>query len=194
MPHGSRTNCANFCEFPASAPIPSRRDDMHQAADWVADQFRRMRFTAEVIPTSGHPLVYAESPAVPGAPTALVYGHYDVQPADPLEKWTSPPFEPTRRDGNLYARGATDDKGQVLTHMKSAEAWITVEGRLPVNLKFLIEGEEEVGSAGRRKAIWPSTPTAWRAIASSSATAASSPPACRPSPTACGASPITSCA
>ena len=93
-------------------------------------------------------MVYAESPAVPGAPTVLVYGHYDVQPAEPLEKWTTPPFEPTRRDGNLYARGATDDKGQVFTHLKSAEAWITVEGRLPLNLKFLIEGEEEVGSDG----------------------------------------------
>ncbi len=85
---------------------------------------------------------------MPGAPTALVYGHYDVQPADPLEKWTTAPFEPTRRDGNLYARGATDDKGQVFTHIKSAEAWITVEGRLPMNLKFLVEGEEEVGSHG----------------------------------------------
>ena len=88
---------------------------------------------------------------MPGAPTALVYGHYDVQPAEPLEKWTTPPFEPTRRDGKLYARGATDDKGQLFTHLKSAEAWITVEGRLPLNLKFLIEGEEEVGSHGLEK-------------------------------------------
>ena len=140
-----------LCEFlriPSVSADPSRRDDMHRAAEWVADQFRRMRFAAEVIPTAGHPLVYAESPAVPGAPTALVYGHYDVQPPDPLEKWITPPFEPTRRDGNLYARGATDDKGQMFTHLKSAEAWITVEGRLPVNLKFIIEGEEEVGSQG----------------------------------------------
>ena len=107
---------------------------------------RRMNFAVEIIPTSGHPLVFAQSPQVAGAPTALVYGHYDVQPADPLEKWTTPPFEPTRRDGNLYARGATDNKGQVLSHIKSAEAWITVEGKLPINLKFLVEGEEEVGS------------------------------------------------
>ena len=140
-----------LCEFlriPSVSADPGRRDDMHRAAEWVADQFRRLRFAAEVIPTAGHPLVYAESPAVPGAPTALVYGHYDVQPPDPLEKWITPPFEPTRRDGNLYARGATDDKGQMFTHLKSAEAWITVEGRLPINLKFLIEGEEEVGSQG----------------------------------------------
>jgi succinyl-diaminopimelate desuccinylase len=138
-----------LCEFlriPSVSADPSRRGDMRKAAEWVADQCRHMRFTAEVIPTTGHPLVYAESPAVPGAKTALVYGHYDVQPPDPLEKWTSPPFEPTRREGNLYARGATDDKGQMFTHLKSAEAWITVEGRLPLNLKFLIEGEEEVGS------------------------------------------------
>jgi succinyl-diaminopimelate desuccinylase len=102
--------------------------------------------TTEIIPTAGHPLVFAQSPAVPGAPTALVYGHYDVQPADPLEKWTTKPFEPTRRGGDIVARGATDDKGQVFTHIKSVEAWITVEGRLPLNLKFLIEGEEEIGS------------------------------------------------
>ena len=129
------------------------------------------------IPTAGHPLVYAESPAVPGAPTALVYGHYDVQPADPLEKWTTPPFEPVRRDGNVYARGATDDKGQMLTHIKSAEAWITVEGRLPLNLKFLIEGEEEVGSEAAGAVHRRSTPSGWPAIAWSSATAASSRPA-----------------
>ena len=83
---------------------------------------------------------------MPGAPTVLVYGHYDVQPPDPLDEWISPPFEPTVRDGNLYARGATDDKGQMLTHVKSAEAWIETAGRLPLQLKYLIEGEEEVGS------------------------------------------------
>jgi succinyl-diaminopimelate desuccinylase len=91
--------------------------------------------------------VYAESADVPGAPTVLIYGHYDVQPADPLELWTSPPFEPTVREGNVYARGATDDKGQILTHIKGAEAWLKTVGRLPLKLKFLIEGEEEVGSA-----------------------------------------------
>jgi succinyl-diaminopimelate desuccinylase len=140
-----------LCEFlkiPTVSADPNCTHDMHRAVDWLADQFHRMRFTTEVISTSGHPMIYAESPAVPGAKTALVYGHYDVQPAEPLENWSTPPFEPTRRDGNLYARGATDDKGQLFTHLKSTEAWITVEGHLPLNLKFLIEGEEEVGSHG----------------------------------------------
>lgn len=123
------------------------RDDVRQAAEWVAGQFQRMKLPVEIIPTEGHPIVYAETPHVPGAPTVLVYGHYDVQPPDPLNEWKSPPFEPTLRDGNLYARGATDDKGQMFTHLKSAEAWIETAGKLPVQLKFLIEGEEEVGSA-----------------------------------------------
>jgi succinyl-diaminopimelate desuccinylase len=92
-------------------------------------------------------MVFAESPKVPNAPTVLVYGHYDVQPAEPLEKWTTPPFEPAKRDGKLYARGATDDKGQVLSHIKSAEAVIKTQGKLPINLKYLVEGEEEIGSS-----------------------------------------------
>jgi succinyl-diaminopimelate desuccinylase len=139
-----------LCELlriPSVSADPGRRDDIRRAADWVAGQFRGLGFATEIIPTAGHPLVYAESPRVEGAPTVLVYGHYDVQPPEPLEKWTSPPFEPTIRDGCVVARGATDDKGQLFTHVKSAEAWIKTEGRLPVNLKYLIEGEEEVGSA-----------------------------------------------
>ena len=109
-------------------------------------QFQSLGLRAERIATAGHPLVYAESPPVPGAPVALVYGHYDVQPVDPLSEWISPPFEPTRRNGNIYARGATDDKGQMLTHIKSAEAWLRTADKLLMQLKFLIEGEEEVGS------------------------------------------------
>jgi succinyl-diaminopimelate desuccinylase len=119
---------------------------IRQAAHWLAEHFRAMGLPGEVIPTPGHPLVYAESPPVPGAPTALVYGHYDVQPPDPLEEWISPPFEPTVRDGKVYARGATDDKGQMLTHVKSLEAWLRSGERLPLQVKILIEGEEEVGS------------------------------------------------
>ncbi|MBX3415774.1 MAG: dipeptidase [Pirellulales bacterium] len=122
------------------------RDEVQRAASWVADHFRRLGMTTEIVPTAGHPIVFAEHLQAPGAPTVLVYGHYDVQPPDPLDEWISPPFEPTRRNGNLYARGATDDKGQMLTHVKSAEAWLATTGKLPVNVKYLIEGEEEVGS------------------------------------------------
>src|SRR5262249_40155785 len=109
---------------------------------------RRMGLPAELIATSGHPIVYAEALQAPGKPVLLVYGHYDVQPPEPLEPWNSPPFEPTIRDGNLYARGATDDKGQMFTHLKAAEAWLACTGKLPINIKFLIEGEEEVGGGG----------------------------------------------
>jgi acetylornithine deacetylase/succinyl-diaminopimelate desuccinylase-like protein len=104
-------------------------------------------FKAELIDTKRHPIVYAEWLGAKGKPTLLVYGHYDVQPPEPLEPWLSPPFEPTIRNGILYARGATDDKGQMFTHLKAAEAWLKSEGTLPVNVKFLIEGEEEIGGA-----------------------------------------------
>ena len=138
----------DLLRIPSISADPDRNGDMDRAAQWLADRFDRLGFRSEVIPTAAHRLVYAESPKVEGAPTVLVYGHYDVQPVDPLELWTTPPFEPAVRDGNLFARGATDDKGQVLTHLFSAEAWLNVEGRLPVNLKYLIEGDEEVGSRG----------------------------------------------
>jgi acetylornithine deacetylase/succinyl-diaminopimelate desuccinylase-like protein len=139
----------DLCELlriPSVSADSRHRGDVRRAAEWVANQFTRLQLTTEIIETAGHPLVYAESPPVPGAPVVLVYGHFDVQPPDPLSEWQSPPFEPTRRDGNLYARGATDDKGQMLTHVKSVEAWMKTAGRLPLQLKFLIEGEEEVSS------------------------------------------------
>ena len=132
----------------ASVSADSRHaGDVRRAAQWMVSQFQRLGLSTEMIETAGHPLVVAESPPVPGAPVALVYGHYDVQPPDPLDQWITPPFEPTVRDGNVYARGATDDKGQMLTHVKSVEAWIQAVGKLPLQVKFLIEGEEEVGSA-----------------------------------------------
>ena len=138
-----------WCDWLRIASIsadPSYRDEMRRAADWVARRLKALGMDSQLIETSGNPLVYAESPPNSGKPTVLVYGHYDVQPAVPLDRWISPPFEPTRRDGKLFARGATDDKGQVLTHVFGAQTWLEVEGSLPVNLKFLIEGEEEVGS------------------------------------------------
>jgi succinyl-diaminopimelate desuccinylase len=138
-----------LCELlriPSVSADSKHKEDVRRAAEWVQKQFQALGFKSELISTAGHPLVFAESPRVEGVPTVLVYGHYDVQPPDPLKEWITPPFEPTRRDGNLYARGATDDKGQMLTHVKGAEAWVRTEGRPPVNLKFLIEGEEETSS------------------------------------------------
>jgi succinyl-diaminopimelate desuccinylase len=139
----------DLCELlriPSVSADSRHRNDMQTAADWVLQQFESVGLSSELADTAGHPIVYAESPPVAGAPTVLVYGHYDVQPPDPLDEWISPPFEPTKRDGNVYARGATDDKGQMLTHVKSAQAWLETEGELPIQLKYLIEGEEEVGS------------------------------------------------
>jgi succinyl-diaminopimelate desuccinylase len=145
-----------LCELLRIASVSAdsaHKADVRRAADWVAEQFRRLKLKVELVETAGHPIVYAESPPVAGAPTVLVYGHYDVQPPDPLDEWDSPPFEPAIRNGNVYARGATDDKGQMFTHVKSAEAWIETEGKLPLQLKFLIEGEEEVGSTNLEKFI-----------------------------------------
>ncbi len=132
--------------IPSISAQSAHNADTRRAAEFMAEQFRRIGLTVEVFPTAGHPVVYAEWCKAPGKPTVLVYGHYDVQPPDPLDQWITGPFEPTVRDGNLYARGATDDKGQMMTHVKSVEAWLKTEGRLPLNVKFLIEGEEEVGS------------------------------------------------
>jgi len=132
--------------IPTVSADPTCKPHMQRGADWVYSQFRDLGFKAEIVRTPGHPIVYAECLEVPGAPTVLVYGHYDVQPADPLDLWETPPFEPTIRDGAIYARGATDDKGQFFTHVKSVEAWLKTKGKLPVNVKFVIEGEEEVGS------------------------------------------------
>lgn len=132
--------------IPSVSADSRHASDVAEAAAWVADQFAALGMEVETIQTDGHPIVFAQSPPVPGKPVALIYGHYDVQPPDPLAEWTTPPFEPTVRNGNVYARGATDDKGQMLTHIKSAEAWIKSVGKLPLQLKFVIEGEEEVGS------------------------------------------------
>ncbi len=120
--------------------------DMQQGAEFVCRQLADAGLSAEIIATRGHPIVFGSWLEAEGAPTALVYGHYDVQPADPLDQWVTPPFEPDVRNGCIYARGATDDKGQLFTHMKSVEAWMQCEGRLPINVKFVVEGEEEVGS------------------------------------------------
>jgi acetylornithine deacetylase/succinyl-diaminopimelate desuccinylase-like protein len=132
--------------IPSVSAQTTHHADTRRAAEFVADQFRRVGLQTEIMATAGHPVVLAEWSGTPGKPTALVYGHYDVQPPDPLDQWVTGPFEPTVRNGNLYARGATDDKGQMFTHVKSVEAWLQTQKRLPLNVKFLIEGEEEVGS------------------------------------------------
>jgi acetylornithine deacetylase/succinyl-diaminopimelate desuccinylase-like protein len=132
--------------FPSVSADPAFRTGLLSAADWVAARFKTMGLSTRIVPTDGHPIVWAESVHRPGLVTVLVYGHYDVQPPDPLALWTTPPFEPTVRNGAVYARGATDDKGQFFTHIKAVEAWLSTVGELPVNIKFIIEGEEEVGS------------------------------------------------
>ncbi|MFN8651568.1 MAG: dipeptidase [Gemmatimonadales bacterium] len=136
-----------FATIPSVSTDPAHAADCHTAAAWVAAKLQAAGpFTVRTIPTAGNSVVYAEWLGAPGAPTALIYGHYDVQPADPIELWQSPPFQPAVRDGRLYARGVSDDKGPMLIPIKVAEAFFAAQGRLPLNLKFLIEGEEEVGS------------------------------------------------
>ena len=133
--------------IPSVSAQPDHNGDTRRCAEHLAAHLRGLGMTrVEVMPTAGHPTVYAEWLGAPGKPTILLYGHYDVQPPDPLDLWHTPPFEPTLRDGKLYARGAVDDKGQVYMHLAAIEAHMKVNGRLPVNLKLLIEGEEEVGS------------------------------------------------
>ncbi|CAN5775118.1 dipeptidase [soil metagenome] len=136
----------DFLRIPSVSTDPARNDDTRRAADFVAAALERAGLEATVHSTAKHPVVTAVGPRVPGAPTVLIYGHYDVQPADPIDLWTGDPFEPTIDDGVIVARGASDDKGQVYCHVKGVEALMAVDGALPVNLKFLIEGEEEIGS------------------------------------------------
>src|SRR3981081_77772 len=141
---------AELCEFlriPSVSAKSEHKPDIERGANWVAGNFRAAGFkNIEIVPTGLHPLVYAESLEAPGKPTILFYGHYDVQPAEPLDLWTSPAFEPTVRNGNLFGRGTADDKGQVQIHRKALEALEKVNGKFPINIKVLIEGEEEVGS------------------------------------------------
>lgn len=142
-----------FLRIPSISTDPAYRDDVCRAADFVADQLRAAGLTAELIETSGHPLVYGEWLGAPGKPTVLFYGHYDVQPVDPIELWRNPPFEPVEENGYLVCRGATDDKGQAFTHIKAVAAMLATRGTLPVNVKFLVEGEEECGGQGIEKFV-----------------------------------------
>ncbi|HYK12071.1 MAG TPA: dipeptidase [Gemmatimonadales bacterium] len=137
----------DFARIPSVGTNPGHAGDMRAAAAWVAGKLTAAGpFTVRTMPTPGASVVYAEWLGATGAPTALIYGHYDVQPEDPVDDWQTPPFEPSVRDGRLYARGVSDDKGPMLIPIKVAEAFFAQRHRLPLNLKFLIEGEEEVGS------------------------------------------------
>ncbi|WP_454624714.1 dipeptidase [Bradyrhizobium cenepequi] len=136
-----------FVRFASVSAEPKHAGDLRNCAAWLAAQLRKVGFDrVEVVPTRGAPIVYADRLHAPGRPTALVYGHYDVQPADPIREWQSPPFEPVVRGDNLFGRGAADDKGQMFTHVKAAECLLRTAGSLPVNVKCLFEGEEEIGS------------------------------------------------
>ena len=138
----------DWLRIPSVSAKSEHKADTARAAEWLAERMREAGLTTvEVIPTAGHPVVLGEWRGAPeGAPTLLIYGHYDVQPAEPLDEWHSPPFEPTVRNGKLFARGSVDDKGQVYLHLKAVEAHLANGGTLPANVVFLIEGEEEVGS------------------------------------------------
>jgi acetylornithine deacetylase/succinyl-diaminopimelate desuccinylase-like protein len=133
--------------IPSISALPEHRPDVKRCADWCGDEMRRVGLqNVRLVDTPGFPVVCGDWLGAPGAPTILFYGHYDVQPVDPLDLWESPPFEATIRDGEIYARGSADDKGQVFMHLKAVEAYLKQTGCLPVNMKFMLEGEEEVGS------------------------------------------------
>jgi acetylornithine deacetylase/succinyl-diaminopimelate desuccinylase-like protein len=134
-----------FLAIPSISTLPAHASDCRRAADWLVGHLARLGCSATLLEGDGHPIVWAEGPVVAGAPTLLIYGHYDVQPTDPIDEWLSPPFQPTVRDGRLFARGAADDKGQVYALIKAYEAACDGTGIPPLNVRFLIEGEEECG-------------------------------------------------
>jgi acetylornithine deacetylase/succinyl-diaminopimelate desuccinylase-like protein len=140
--------------IPSISTNPENKSDMDRCAAWISDHLRSIGMNnVQIMPTGGHPAIYADWLGAPGKSTILLYGHYDVQPVDPVELWTSPPFEATVRGERLYARGSSDDKGQIFIHFKTIEAYLKTMGSLPVNVKFLIEGEEEIGSENLDKFI-----------------------------------------
>ena len=141
-----RDELFEFLRIPSVSAKSDHNADTAKAADWVKASLDRIGVPAKIYKTEGHPVVVGEWRNAPGAPTVLIYGHYDVQPVEPLDLWTSPPFEPTVRDGKIYARGSVDDKGQLFLHIKALEAHLAVRKKLPLNIVVLFEGEEEIGS------------------------------------------------
>lgn len=149
--HGSRgrylAELKGFHSIPSISTLPEHQSDMARGAEWVRDQMIEMGMRqVQIVPTARHSVVYGEWLGAPNQPTVLIYGHYDVQPVDPLDEWVSPPFEATARGDNIYGRGASDMKGKVHALLKALEAWLKTAGSLPVNVKVLVEGEEEIGS------------------------------------------------
>jgi acetylornithine deacetylase/succinyl-diaminopimelate desuccinylase-like protein len=136
----------DFLRIPSVSAKSDHNADTRRAAEWVKNSLDKIGVAAKIYPTAGHPVVVGEWRKAPGAPTVLIYGHYDVQPAEPLDLWTSPAFEPTVRDGKIFARGSVDDKGQLFLHIKALEAHLATRKKLPVNVVVIAEGEEEVGS------------------------------------------------
>ncbi|MGB9752780.1 MAG: dipeptidase [Roseiflexus castenholzii] len=137
----------DFLHIPSVSALPEHAGDVQRAAEWVAERMRTAGIeSVQILPTGGHPVVYGDWLHAPGKPTVLIYGHFDTQPADPLELWEHPPFEPLVRDGRVYARGASDDKGNMLPPILAVEALLRTTGALPVNVRFLFEGQEEIGS------------------------------------------------
>lgn len=141
-----REELFEFLRIPSVSAKSENDNDVARAAEWLKDSLEKAGLKGAIHQTPGHPVVIGEWRGAKGAPTVLVYGHYDVQPAEPLDLWTSPPFEPTIRNGNIYARGSVDDKGQLFLHVKALEAHLKTRGKLPVNVVVIAEGEEEVGS------------------------------------------------
>ena len=144
----------DLLRIPSISTLPENKGDCRRTAETLAAEFTRIGFEhARLIETDSNPLVYADWLQAAGKPTVLCYGHYDVQPADPLDEWTTPPFEPTERDGNLYGRGTADDKGQVWLQVKALESLMAANGKLPLNVRVILEGDEEVGGEGIEKFV-----------------------------------------
>ena len=152
LKQNEKRSIAELCDyvrFPSVSAQPKHRDDLKRCAEWVAEQCKAIGLKARVCPTAGNPVVLAKTPPANSArhrPHFLVYGHYDVQPPEPFELWKSPPFEPRIEGHSIFARGACDNKGQNLAHLKAIEAYIKTGTELPCDITFVIEGEEEVGS------------------------------------------------
>ena len=148
-----RDELFEFLRIPSVSAKSEHNDDTRRCAEWLAGQMTKIGLTTKIHPTPGHPIVVGEWRGAPGAKTVLIYGHYDVQPAEPLELWQSPPFEPSVRDGKIFARGSVDDKGQLYLHIKALESHLANGGKLPINVIVLAEGEEEVGSVNLEKFV-----------------------------------------